>query len=135
MQSRKRRLPNPPTDIMVVLAAIAAVFFLLAFGGKAVEAYRVQRYNAMLRAEITALQEERKSLEARLQYVGTPEYVEEVAREEYKWVKPGENLVIPIFQHRPVSSIPSIAMRQPEAPAAPSVSHWPEWLNLLKGKR
>lgn len=120
---------------MAVLAAIAAIFFLLAFGGKAVEAYRVQRYNAMLRRELAALEEEHKNLEARLIYVGTPEYVEEVAREEYKWVKPGENLVIPIFQHRPAVSIPSTAMMQPETPAVPSASHWPEWLSLLKGKR
>ncbi len=135
MQNGKRRLPNPPADIMAVLAAIVAVFFLLAFGGKAVEAYRVQRYNAMLRAELAALQEEQKSLEARLQYVQTAEYVEKVVREQYKWVKHGETLVIPIFQRRPVASIPSTAMMQPEVPAVPSASHWPEWLDLLKGKR
>ncbi|MGB9880407.1 MAG: FtsB family cell division protein [Anaerolineae bacterium] len=135
MINRKQRLPNPPADIVTVLAAIAAIFFFLAFGGKAVEAYRVQRYNAMLRAELAELQEEQKSLEARLQYVQTPEYVEEVAREQYKWVKPGENLIIPVFQHRPAGSMTPTTVMQPETSVALSVSHWPEWLNLLKGKR
>lgn len=135
MSNGKRRLPNPPADIMAVLAAIAAVFFLLAFGGKVVEAYRVQRYNTMLRAELAALQEEQKSLKARLQYVQTPQYVEEIAREQYKWVKPGEKLVIPIFQYRPADSMAPTPMVQLETSAAPSACYWPEWLSLLKGKR
>ncbi|MBC7232218.1 MAG: septum formation initiator family protein [Chloroflexi bacterium] len=138
MRNRKQRLPNPPADIMTVLAAIATVFFLLAFGGKAVEAYRVQRYNAMLDAELAALQEEHESLKARLKYVQTPAYIEQVAREQYKWVKPGENLVIPIFQHRPVAPTPPTTITPSAIPAtssSPYSSYWPEWFNLLKGKR
>nr|MBC7243904.1 septum formation initiator family protein [Chloroflexota bacterium] len=128
-------MPIPQTDIITVLAAIAAVFFVLAFGGKAVEGYRVQRYNAVLRAEVAALREEQESLKKRLEHVQTPEYIEEVAREQYKWVKPGENPIISIFRSRPIMLTTPTLVSQPEALAASSLSHWPEWFDLLKGNR
>lgn len=118
-----------------MLAVIVAIFFILAFGGKAVEGYRVQRHNDMLREEIAALQKEQEKLKARLEYVQTPEYVEEVARKEYKWVKAGENPIIPIFRHRPVALIAPTPAPQPESSTASPLSHWPDWLNLLKGTR
>ncbi|MGQ9492820.1 MAG: FtsB family cell division protein [Anaerolineae bacterium] len=135
MRNGRQRLPIPPTDIMTMLAVIVAIFFILAFGGKAVEGYRVQRHNDMLREEIAALQKEQEKLKARLEYVQTPEYVEEVARKEYKWVKAGENPIIPIFRHRPVVFIAPTPAPQPESSTASPLSHWPDWLHLLKGTR
>ena len=103
MKKESRRLPLPPTDILTVLVATAAVFFSLAFGGKLLEGYRLQRHNAILRAEIGVGQEQQDELQQRLQYVQTPAYIEKVAREQYRWVKAGETLVIPIFRYRPAT--------------------------------
>jgi len=135
MKNERQRLPLPPTDIIIVLASTVAVFFILAFGGKALEAYRLQRHNAMLRAEMAALQKQREQLEARLEYVQTPEYVEEVAREQYKWTRAGEKLIIAIFQHRPVTVVAPTPLPQPLVMTAnaPPGSHWPEWWKLLAG--
>ena len=134
MKKRERRLPLPPTDIVTVLVCTAAVFFVLAFGGKALESYRLQRHNATLRSEIAALEEQKEQLEARLEYVKSPEYVEEVAREQYRWAKPGEKLMIPIFQRTPVVAVtPTPDQPTIEPVATPSASHWSEWWNLLAG--
>ena len=103
MKREPRRLPLPPTDILTVLVSTAAVFFALAFGGKLLEGYRLQRHNAVLRAEIDMRQEQQKQLKQRLDYVQTSAYVEKVAREQYRWVKAGETLVIPIFRYRPAT--------------------------------
>jgi hypothetical protein len=119
-----------------LLVSTAAVFFTLAFGGKLLEGYRLQRHNAMLRAGIGGREEQQKQLQQRLDYVQTPAYVEKVAREQYKWVRAGENLVITIFRRRPVVE------PTPNPPAGPTtgttvtqaVSHWPEWWNLLAGR-
>jgi cell division protein FtsB len=135
MERKQRRLPLPPTDILTVMGITLAIFFLLAFGGKALEGYRLYRYNEQLRAEIAELEQQQEQLKARLTYVQSPEYVEKVAREEYRWVRPGDKLVIPIYRSPPAEpSTPT-----PEAPAgqaapsAPSASHWPEWQELLFG--
>jgi len=130
MNEEKRRLPLPPTDIITVLVSTAAVFFVLSFGGKVLEGYRLQRHNTMLRAEIAALQEQHEQLEARLEYVQTPEYVEKVAREQYKWAKAGEKLIITIFQRRPGTAV---APAPQSAVSTQSASHWAEWWKLLTG--
>jgi len=108
------------------------VFFTLAFGGKALESYRLDRQNARLNAEVAALQEEQKQLQAELDYVGKPDYVEKVAREQYKWTRIGEKLMITIFRYRPPA-----AEAAPSPPASegstntPPTSYWPEWWRLL----
>lgn len=85
MKDAKRTIPVAATDILTVLVASAAVFFLLAFGGKLVEAYRLERHNAGLEAEKAALEARRQTLVTELAYVQSPEYVEKVAREQWKW--------------------------------------------------
>jgi cell division protein FtsB len=136
MKREPRHLPLPPTDILAVLVSTAAVFFALAFGGKLLEGYRLQRHNAMLRAEIEVREEQQKQLERRLDYVKTPAYVEQVAREQYKWVRAGENLVITIFRHRPAAEptpvLPTGTTTGTTVTRA--VSYWPEWWNLLAGR-
>jgi len=135
VRTERRRLPLPPTDIVTVLVCTAAVFVSLAFGGKALESYRLQRQSAALREQIAALEEEERQLDAHLQYVQTPEYVEKVAREQYKWAKAGEKMIITIFRRRPAAeATPTPASRSVlGAAASASVSHWPEWLGLLTG--
>jgi cell division protein FtsB len=135
MKREPRRLPLPPTDILAVLVSTAAVFFALAFGGKLLEGYRLQRHNAMLRAEIGVREGQQDELERRLAYVKTPAYVEQVAREQYKWVRAGESLVVTIFRHRsaaePTPAPPTGAATGTTVTQA--VSYWPEWWNLLAG--
>ena len=135
MKSERRRLPIPPTDILTVLVCTAGVFFVLAFGGKALEGYRLQRHNALLHAEIAELDEENKELAGRLEYVQKPEYVEKVAREQYKWAKAGETLVITILRKRPAVPRPTPAARSATAGAgwSSTAPHWSEWWSLLVG--
>jgi len=66
--------------------------------------------------------------------VQSPEYVEEVAREQYKWTKPGEKLIVPIFRYRPAVVVtPTPAQSGIERVATQSASYWSEWWNLLTG--
>ena len=119
--------------MLTVVFAVAAAFFGLAFAGKALEGYRVHRHNVTLQTEISALEEQQVQLRERLEYVQTSEYVEQVAREQYRWTKDGETLVIPIFRQRPVPQVSPTSLPQPTASARehPPTSYWQEWWSLL----
>jgi len=133
---RETSLPLPPTDIVAVVVSTAAVFFGLAFGGKVLEGYRLQRHNAMLLAEIKALEVQHEQLGGHLEEVKTPAYVERVAREQYRWVKAGESLVVTILRHK------SDTESAPDRPADVAVqnndheagSFLGAWWNLLLGR-
>jgi cell division protein FtsB len=137
MSKGRIRLPVPAADILTVAVSTGAVFFLLAFGGKALEAYRLERHNVGLHNEVAALKERQALLQAQRDYMQTPEYVEKVAREQYRWTKVGEKLVITIFR--------TLASAQPRAPnypgavsadrvaAASGPPYWSDWLRLLTG--
>jgi cell division protein FtsB len=133
MRLETRRVPLPPTDVVMVLICTAAIFFVLAFGGKALEGYRLQRHNAMLLAELDQLRQEQQQLEAQLKYVQTPEYIEKVAREQYKWVKTGETLIITILRQRPSAAATSASATPTVRADNPAGSQWSEWWKLLTG--
>jgi len=133
VSSQRYRLPRPPTNVLTVVFAVVAVFFGLAFAGKALEGYRVHRHNVILQAEVSTLEEQQVQLRQRLEYVQTSEYVEQVAREQYKWTRDGETLVVPILRRRPAQQGSPTSSPQPTASAhelAPT-SHWQEWWFLL----
>ena len=135
MSNRERRLPLPPMDIVTVSVCTIAIFFVLAFGGKALESYRLRRHNDELRQEIAELEQETAELEARLTYVQSAEYVEQVAREQYKLVKPGEKLIIPIPRQGPlVVTTPTPSLPTSEDVAEQTASYWPAWWALLAGR-
>jgi cell division protein FtsB len=135
MGNRERRLPLLPMDIVTVLVCTVTVFFVLAFGGKALESYRLQRHNDKLRQEIAELEQETAELQARLTYVQSAEYVEQVAREQYKLVKPGEKLIIPIPRQGPlVATTPTPSLPTSETVAQQPASYWSVWWELLTGR-
>jgi len=138
MSKGRIRLPVPAADILTVAVSTGAVFLLLAFGGKALEAYRLERHNVGLRNEVEALKEEQKRLEAQRDYVQTPEFVEKVAREQYRWAKVGEKLVITIFRRGSSARTGSPDQIGRTATiggvaAASGPSYWSDWLRLLTG--
>ena len=123
---RETHLPISPNDVMAVVASTALFIFALAYGGKLLEGYRLRQHNAMLRTEIRLLEEQQQELQARLEEVKTPAYVERVAREEYHWVKPGESLVVTIFREQ--SAAPAAAAVSGSSTPAPSESQaGPNW--------
>ncbi len=129
MSQRETRVPLPPADIATVLFCTAAVFFALAFGGKALEGYRLQRHNAQIEAQVTALQAETSELNSRLQHVQTDAYVQEVAREQYKWTESGETLIVPQYRPQPDASQGGTVV---PSSSAVGLSRWLQWVQRLK---
>ncbi len=133
MLGKRYRLPSPPTNVLTVAAVTAMVFFLLAFGGKVLEGYRLRRHITMLRSEIAMVKEQREELQARLTFAQSAEYAEKVAREQFKWAKRGETLVIPVYRTGAAgtgTSTSSDAIM--EQSTGEERGRWSEWWALLR---
>ena len=129
MSKAKRQRTVPFTQIITIVVATMAISMIVDFGRKATANYRIRNEEARLEQEIAAERAQHEALLARTEYVQTDEYVEHVAREELKWVKPGEIVVVPVpLERKPVPT--------PETPPAPTEllqgeSHWQEWWSLF----
>jgi cell division protein FtsB len=129
MSKAKRQRTVPFTQIITIVVATMAISMIVDFGRKATANYRIRNEEARLEQEIAAERAKHEALLARTEYVQTDEYVEHVAREELKWVKPGEIVVVPVpMERKPVPT--------PETPPAPTEllqgeSHWQEWWSLF----
>lgn len=94
MAGKKGNIAISFTQFMTIIALVVTVYFIVDFSDKVIASYRIHRVEARLSQEIEEGKAERQRLEERLKYVQTDEYVERVAREELKWGRPGETLVI-----------------------------------------
>ena len=129
MSKAKRHRTIPFTQIVTIVVATMAISMIVDFGRKAAANYRVQREEIRLEQEIAAERAKYETLLVRREYVQTDEYVEHVAREELKWVRPGEIVVVPV----PLSRKPLPTPETTPALTRPlqAESHWPEWWALF----
>ena len=73
--------PMATAQIMAVLVFALALFFLIAFATKSVEAYRLRNWRNRLQAEITRLERQREEMEEELRRRGSPAWIDEALRE------------------------------------------------------
>lgn len=93
--TRKRKPIKLPIVKMIVIFAVSMVILLTVdFGQRAARGYQVRRAEEKLSVQVEALTKAHDALLARLDYVQSDAYIEEVARNELKWSKPGETVVI-----------------------------------------
>ncbi len=126
---RKKKLDFPITQFIIVVAASLALFMLLGFTRRAARSYRVQQQKARLQAEYAALQQEHSQLVKRYQEVQTDAYVEQVARRELRWSRPGEKVVVIIAPPKAgaiATAGESIPGAPTDAPPDTPLNHWKE---------
>jgi len=80
----------------VVVVAIVAVslFLMIDFGVRAAALFRATQEARQIEEEINRQMLIQEKLRARLQYVQSSAYVEEVAQTRLKWTRPGETLIV-----------------------------------------
>ena len=129
MSKAKRHRTVPFTQIITIVVATMAISMIVDFGHKATAKYRVRREESRLEQEIAAERAKHEALLALEEYVQTDEYIEHVAREELRWVRSGETVVVPVpLNRKPLAT--------PETPPPPTEllqreSHWQEWWTLF----
>jgi cell division protein FtsB len=129
MSKAKRQRTVPLTQIITIVVATMAISMIVDFGRKATANYRVRNEESQLEQEIAAEKAKHEALLRRRAYVQTDEYVESIAREELRWVRPGEIVVVPI----PLERKPLPTAEIPPAPTelAQKESHWQAWWSLF----
>lgn len=126
---KRKQLDLPIAHFIAVIVLSISLFLIIDFGRRAATGYRVRREEDRLRSQMEAAQETQEALLARLDYVATDAYVEEIARNELKWSKPGEVVVVIMPTPQMIAASPSSSRSSPgnSRPATPLQA----WLKLF----
>ncbi len=134
---RKKKLDFPIMQFLAVLTVSMVLFLLFGFTHRAALNYRVQQRKAHLEQQYMLLVQENAQLTRRFQEVQTDAYVEQLARRELRWSRPGEKMVVivappqagAISTGRPETS--SAPVPVPETSAPPTIEPLDRWLELF----
>lgn len=139
MSDRGPMRPVSTTQIVAVLSCTLALFFMVAFVTKSVDAYRLRNWRDRLQAEIDDMLRQRQELEQELERRQGRAWAEEVLRDAGQ-VPPGGVRILPV----PVTPQAVVgAPVQPTPPAAGSGAgagralfdnpQWRAWRLLIWG--
>lgn len=130
--------PITTAQIIGILAATLALFFMVAFATKSVDAFRLRAWRDQLEGEIEAMQREREELVEEVHRRNSVAWAEEVLRDAGQ-VGPGMVSVIAVTATPGPTAEPT-----PEATPAPvetvvarnapfDNAHWDAWWRLIVG--
>ena len=94
MKKKKQGVRAPLAQFVAILALTISIFLIVDLGRRAAANYRIQREADRLSQEVEAARLYQDNLLAQRTYAASDLYVEEVARKELKWVRPGETVVV-----------------------------------------
>ncbi|MEA3408572.1 MAG: hypothetical protein U9R48_10945 [Chloroflexota bacterium] len=127
-------------QIVGVVVFTLALFFVVAFTTKVVEAYRLRNWRDQLEREITQMERQKEALQAEIRRRQSEAWVDKVLRDA-GWVPDGAERVV-VMQVTPASSPPLTPAPGKHVLSAPSVAgelplfhnpHWRAWQRLIFG--
>jgi cell division protein FtsB len=129
---KKRVLQFPFTQFVAIVVITVCLFLVIDFGRRTAANYQIRAEETRLETELTDSQSRHTALQARLAYVQSDAYVEEIARTQLKWAREGETVVV--VMATPQASPQAPADGQPSAingvvPETP----WQAWWLLFFG--
>jgi len=133
VSTRKKRqgLVSLPKVVTVVTCTVVAIL-TIDFGRKALDNYQIEQQVDWLEEQVRIEQQTNEELQQELEHVSSDAYVEEIARERLKLVKPGEVAVV-VIQQPAEASASGAEGSQAEATEAENLPYWQQWANLLLG--
>jgi cell division protein FtsB len=119
-----------PRVVSIVILTLVAIL-VIDFGRKALDSYHVQRQVEFLREKVAAEEEENEALLERLAYVSSDAYVEKIARETLKMVRPGDTAVVVVPGSTEQHSDDTTPMPATEGAEQEAKPHWQQWWDLF----
>jgi cell division protein FtsB len=133
VSTRKKRqgLISLPKVVTVVTCTVVAIL-TIDFGRKALDNYQIEQQVDWLEEQVRIEQQTNEELQDELEHASSDAYVEEIARERLKLVKPGEVAVV-VIQQPTEASASATEGSQAEATEAEDLPYWQQWADLLLG--
>jgi hypothetical protein len=124
----------PLAQFIAIIALTISIFLIVDFGRRAAANYRSQREATRLTQEVGAARRYQAKLLAHRTYAASDLYVEEVARKELKWARPGETVVVVMPTLEPSRPIKS-SLENKRALSLESSSPQQAWWQLFFGNQ
>jgi cell division protein FtsB len=127
---KKRGAQFPLTQFIAIVVISISVFLAVDFARRMATIYRIKNEAVRLEEEVVTARANGEALEARLRYVQSDAYVEEIARTQLKWALPGETVVVVMATPQAVVAPPSDNLyTSPDMP--PPETPWQAWWFLF----
>ena len=124
---RSRRLPLSNLQIVLIALIVIGGRLVIDFSQRIIEGQEKMLEQHRLEAEIAALEEEQRQLEALKTYYNSPAFVDAWAHNEGKMVRPGEVIIIPVYDAPTDQPEPVLVTEQPDENIPP----WKVWWSLF----
>ena len=133
---KKRQIPKAPVAQFIAIIALSiSIFLIVDFGRRAAANYRVQREAERLSQEVEMARQIQAELLAQRTYAASDLYVEEVARKQLKWARPGETVIVVLATPEAVASPPPQPVVQKITTASVAQTPAQAWWQLFFGQR
>ncbi len=130
MKKKKRGPQFPLTQFIAIVVITISLFLVVDFARRTAATYKIKNEAIRLEEEVAAARDRHQALNARLSYVQSDAYVEEIARTQLKWAQPGETVVVVMATPQATSS-PSARHQPVAADGTPLQSPWQAWWFLF----
>lgn len=128
---KKKRGPQfPVTQFIAIIVTTICLFLVVDFGRRTAASYQIKGEVERLQQEVAAARARREALDARLAYVKSDDYVEEIARTQLKWAREGETVVVVMATPQPAPSTPPSGQPVSKDNETPQ-SSWHAWWFLF----
>jgi cell division protein FtsB len=108
---KRRQIKAPALQLLAIVALTIILLLIVDFGRRAAANYRIQLEAERLTHELAAAKRFQNRLLHQRTYAASDLYVEKVARNEFKWSKPGETVVIVVPTNTEADTRPDPARR------------------------
>lgn len=135
MKGKFKRPRTPLAQFIAIIALTISLFLIVDFGRRAAANYRSQREAERLTQEVEAARRYQDKLLARRTYAASDLFVEEVARNELKWTKPGETAVVVVPSYEPALPINTTGKTEQQPQKISSTTPQDAWWQLFFGSQ
>jgi hypothetical protein len=94
VKKKRQSSKLPLAQFVAIIALSISIFLVVDFARRAAANYRVQREAQRLEQQVDLARQQQKKLLAKRSYVASDLYVEDIARQELKWARAGETVVV-----------------------------------------
>jgi hypothetical protein len=139
MEKHESSKPVTVEQVVGILASTLALFFMVAFLAKSLDAYRLRSWRDRLKEEIVGMGQQREELQEELRRRNSKAWVEEALRDagqvSDRVVSVMVATSIPLAESRPSPQAASVATPGPDISTSYVFNnpHWRAWQELIWG--